>query len=960
MKISETLGKTGTIGVLILAVLSSVNSARGDGGLDFFERKIRPLLAEHCYKCHSKEAKKLKANLRLDTRSGWETGGDSGPAIVPGSPETSLFLRAVGYEDEALQMPPKYRLKKQELSDLRQWIKVGAPDPREAQGADGGDKDKIDIIEGRKFWAFRPPRKHPVPQLKDTEWANSDIDRFILAKLEHEEIAPAADADKRTLIRRAFFDLIGLPPSPDDLRAFLEDNSPDAFARIVDVLLSRPEFGERWGRHWLDVARFAESSGGGRSLMFPHAWRFRDYVIKAFNEDKPFNRLIKEHLAGDLLDWKTKEDRNQLLVASGYLVLGVINYELQDKELLRMEVIDEQVDAVGRAFLGMTLSCARCHDHKFDPIPTTDYYALAGIFGGTQSLTPGNVSNYVMRKLDVPVPSEVEAYRKQLAAAESDLKIARGELKTLGRGDPLPKGLISPNSLPGVVIDNSQAKLVGNWVESQSVRGWIGEDYIHDSEEGKGEKRVEYEAKLPAAGRYEVRVSYTASANRSPNAPITVHSSKGQKTVRIDQRKVPPMIGSFVSIGKFSFDEDATARVVIANHGSAGVVIADAVQFLPDSPKKIAEAKQIKPETERKEGKEKAAIREKRMAAKSRVTELDKRVKELKKKAPKYQDAIAMSVKEEAEPRDGHVHIRGGVRNKGQVVPRGFISVALPPDSTARADIQEGESGRLQLAEWIASPSNPLTARVMVNRVWKHLMGKGIVRTTDNFGKTGERPSHPELLDFLALEFVGNGWSVKSMIRRIMLSRSYQLSSETASKDKDPENRLFARAHRKRLEAECIRDAMLVASGQLDERRGGLTIRKISQYDLGYSFDTNRRSVYVPWFRNSVLDIFEVFDVANPNLVVGRRTVTNLPTQALYLMNSPFVRTQAEHAAARLITEGTSLDQVYELILGRSPSDEERKSTQEFLSRFEKSAKTEGWTQVCHALFASVDFRFVN
>lgn len=624
----------------------------------------------------------------------------------------------------------------------------------------------IDLEKGRQFWSFKAPVASPVPEVKNTSWPKSEIDHYILARLESENLTPSPDAPKRALLRRISYDLTGLPPSPEDMHSFLADSSPTAFEAAVDDLLARPEFGERWGRHWLDVTRFAESSGGGRSLIFPDAWRFRDYVIDSFNNDKPFDQLVREHLAGDLLPPKSIEQRNSQLVGSGYLVLGALNYELQDHELLKMEFVDEQIDTVGRTFLGMTLGCARCHDHKFDPIPITDYYALAGIFQSTESMGKGS-------------------------AASGVTSFATTELEATNEG------------------------------EIKEVRDSLAE-------------------------------------------------FKAQISTRDEQ-----------------FENEHKA--------------------------------------------------------------LTARLKELQ--------SFTMAVTEADTIANGHVHIRGEIRNKGPEVPRGFISVAMKPGTSA--EIPPGHSGRLELAHWIADPGNPLTARVMANRIWQHLLGEGLVRTPDNFGQTGELPSHPELLDQLALRFIENNWSVKSLIREIVLSHTYQLSSRS-TQNYDPENRLFGRANRKRLEAEAIRDTVLLLSGQLDPARGGPTIRNAGQYDLNYTFDSKRRSIYVPWFRNSMLDLFEVFDAPNPNLVVGKRPVTNLPTQALFLMNSPFIREQAEFTAQRLLAEKATLADAFQLILCRPPTESELATTRSFLNQFPPDQKAEAWSQLSQTLFASIDFRFLD
>ena len=399
--------------------------------IDFFEKQIRPLFHKHCYDCHSTEGGKAKGGLVLDSRDGWATGGDSGPAIVPGDASASPLIRAVSYSDGDLKMPPKYRLSETERAALAKWVESGAPDPRSGKVAK--KTEEIDLAKARKFWSFRPVTKPGVPEV-DAALGQGEplgpIDRFVLNRLASEGIGQVGLAKPETLLRRLYFDLTGLPPSPEEIDAFLADSSPEAYARLVDRLLATPQFGETWGRHWLDVARFAESSGGGRSLMFKDAWRFRDYVIDAFNRDKPFDQFIREQIAGDLLSAASREQRNEQIIAAGFLALGPHNYELQDKELLRMEVVDEQIETVGRAFLGMTLGCARCHDHKFDPVPIDDYYALAGIFRSTQSLVPGNVSGWVSHEIepDLELREVIEQHAAETKKANAALKVAKRKL----------------------------------------------------------------------------------------------------------------------------------------------------------------------------------------------------------------------------------------------------------------------------------------------------------------------------------------------------------------------------------------------------------------------------------------------------------------------------------------------------------------------------------------------------
>ncbi len=790
--------------LLLAAVGAQAETRLAEGsasGEAYFEKRIRPLLATHCYECHSEESGKQKGGLRLDLRAGWETGGDHGPAIIPGEPDRSLLLRAVSYADSDLQMPPEKRLSEEEQSYLREWISLGAPDPR------SGSVEVSEVANdaaARAHWAFQPMEVAPVPKISDSSWAHSPADRFVEQRRREAGLQAAADADVHTLLRRYHVTLTGLTPTVEQIRTFLgEEQTADrqhSWGRLVDRLLASPRFGEHWGRHWLDVTRFAESSGGGRSLMFKNAWHFRDYAIRAFNDDVPYDVLVREHVAGDLLfrqeplNAARQRDR---LIGSGFLALGPTNYELQDKELLRMEVVDEQIDSVGRAFLGMTLGCARCHDHKFDPISTEEYYALAGIFRSTKTITPGNVSGYVETPLPGPGYEERQTYERQLEKLKGDLELAENRKKK--RADLLKTGSGVPR----------------------------------------------------------------------------------------------------ISVGQ-----------------------------------------------------------------------LKKELEALKKTAPPALP-MAMSVRDETgdEVADSPVHIRGAIRSLGERVPRGFLTVATPEGVPATPNLGPSESGRLALADWIMHRQHPLTARVYVNRLWHHVMGSGIVRTVDNFGLTGEAPSHPQLLDDLAHDFVARGsWSAKRMIRMMVLSRTFQLGgagSSAVAGDRgeiDPENRLLWRAHERQLSAESLRDSLLQLSDELDLAVGGLTIEKFSAYDNGYQFgDFRRRTVYAPAFRNARLEILNLFDAANPNMVQGRRTQTTLATQALYLMNSDFVMQRAERFARRLLRERSSNDErltrAYLEILGRPPVDVERELVEAFLTEF---TSEEAWATLAHSLLASVDFRQLN
>ncbi len=933
---------------------------------EFFERKIRPVLAEHCYECHSAQTKKAKGGLRLDTREGIRKGGELGPAVVPGNVDESLLMEAIRYE--GLKMPPRGKLPTAVVADFEQWIKNGAADPRENAAA--AQQPTVKPSDGDAVWAFQSPKKHDPPAVKNAAWPQGDVDRFILAKLEANNMRPSVDAERATLLRRVYFDLIGLPPSPQELDAFVNDNESGALERVVDRLLESPQFGERWGRHWLDVARFAETSGGGRSLMFPDAWRYRDYVIEAFNSDRPYDQFIREQIAGDLLAHSTPAERERQLVATAFLMLGPTNYERQDKDILEMDVIDEQLDTMGKAILGLTVGCARCHDHKFDPIPTRDYYAMAGIMKSTRTLIHDNVSRWVEQPL--PMEPALEATVKQhegaVAAIKNQIKLAKdAEKKTTkpvaATSDRSP---IVAAELPGIVVDDAQAKRVGSWKDSMFTNHFVGAGYVYDDRSQKGEKTLTFQPEFTKSGRYEVRLAYVPYANRATNTPVRIFHADGDQSVHVNQRETPPIDERFVSLGTFRFEEGSQWFVMLSTEGANGHVVGDAVQFIPEGEAAQAAASEKEPN---KPAGDAAAPKA------PDIKTLEVELKKLTESAPKR--PMAMAPAEADKIGDISISIRGNFHTPGERAPRGFIRAAT---FGTPLDVPANESGRRELAAWLTSRDNPLTARVMVNRVWHHLFGVGLVRTTDNLGSVGERPSHPELLDYLAVRFMDDGWSVKRLVRLLVLSRVYQQSSEAAgsrqlavgneqTSSSDPENRLFGRQNRRRLEAEAIRDAILSVSGELDRSAGGPTIKAGTTKELGYVFDDSRRSVYTPVLRNRLLDLFEVFDFADPNIVLGRRNVSTVSTQALYLMNHPFVMDQAAAAARRTVTgddpdDAARVDRAYRTALGRLPTPGERRTAVDFLRAASGSQAADdqhaAWAQLYQALFACIDFRYVD
>jgi Protein of unknown function (DUF1549)/Protein of unknown function (DUF1553)/Planctomycete cytochrome C len=774
----------------------------------FFETRVRPVLVEHCDKCHG--AKKQWAGLRLDSRAALLRGGDSGGAIVPGKPQESLLIRAVKHEDEDLKMPEDGKLADRQIADLVLWVEMGAPFP-EAAGSGARPRDPA-------HWAFQPPRERTPPAVADAEWIRTPVDNFILSKLEEAGLSPAPAADRRTLIRRVTFDLTGLPPTPAEIDAFLQDEREDAYARLIDRLLESPAYGERWGRHWLDVARYADSNGLDENVAHGNAYRYRDYVVSAMNRDKPFDRFIVEQLAGDLLPAAEQAQRHEQLIATGFLSIGAKVLAEVDQTKMQMDIVDEQIDAVGRVFLGMTLGCARCHDHKFDPIDTADYYALAGVFKSTKTM-------------------------------DTYIKVAKWH----------------ENLLPSAGASALQAG---------------------------------FDARL--AGKKQAVAAFVAQADQAARA-----------TLAADQK--PP----------------------------------ESLETLYPEETKI-ELKKLRDE----------------------LAEFEKNPPELPSSMGVTEDPVV----------DVAIHVRGNPLKLGDVVARrtpGVMRGAQPPT------FPKTESGRRQLAEWLVDRDHPLTARVLVNRVWRWHMGRGLVRTTENFGLLGEAPSHPELLDWLARRFVAEGWSLKGLHRLILLSNTYMQSSAAgeAAVAADPENRLFGRANMRRLEAEELRDALLAVSGQLDSTLGGSLLKVKNR---GYLFDhtsidltdytSRRRSLYLPIIRNNVYDMFQLLDFPDPAVPSGDRSSTTVALQALMMLNSDFVMQSALGLGERLLAEPLEdrqrFSKMHAIAFGRDATPVELQDNQAFLEEADRALagqepdaskrRVRAWGVLCHVIVASNEFIYVR
>jgi hypothetical protein len=844
--------------------------------LDFFEKKIRPVLADKCYKCHAENSEKIKGGLVLDTREGTLRGGDNGPAVVPGDLKESLLIEAIRYANKDFAMPPKKeggKLPDEVIKDFEKWVQMGAPDPRE-----GTAKlvKKYDAEKAKEWWAFQAPKKSPVPTVKDAAWSKTDIDRFVLAGLEAKGLKPVADADKLTLIRRVYFDLIGLPPSLQEIEAFVTDKSPGALAKVVDRLLASPQFGERWGRHWLDVARYAESSGKESNIAYPHAWRYRDYVIGAFNADKPYDQFLREQIAGDLLPAKNDKQRAEQLIATGYLALGAKSQNEQNGRQFAVDVADEQIDAISQGVLGMTIACARCHDHKFDPVTQREYYAMAGIFLSTDTRygTASALQNrHPAQLVELPAAAGVPVIARTLSSDE----------------------------------------------------------------------RARKEQQLAALKKERDELFAERAAQRRAGKPDNADQQKNLRGLAL--------IGLVGAL-----------EVELNSYDSSG------------QPKLLAMGAQDRPASNSAGGFG-AGIR---AAIQGRIFG----------GAPSFGTIT-----------DSPLFSRGEVDKPGEKVPRGFVHVL----SSAEAPrIAPSTSGRLELADWLTALGNPLTARVMVNRAWHWLFGRGLVESVDNFGTTGQKPANPALLDNLALRFQENGWSVKKLVREIVLSRAYQLSSAFDEKSfaADPENTLVWRANKRRLDAECVRDAMLAVSGDLELKPpvgspvavagdgpvGGPRGRGLNESAI--QAETLTRSVYLPIVRDLLPESLALFDFAEPSLVSGARETTNVPSQALFMLNSSFAAGRAQRFGERIVAGypsgpnagvGAQLQErityAYWLAFSRPPDNVERTAATSFFMKFPSSwAKGEtgaagvrdaeaakaAWTSFCRALFASAEFRYLN
>lgn len=936
------------------------------GQLEFFERHIRPLLVEHCYECHS-AATEASGGLALDSRESLLAGGDSGSSIQANDPDRSLLIQAIEYRDPKLQMPPSGKLSDAQIESLRTWIAQGAVDPRDSTAvpADNTPSKMLSVDRALEHWAYRPLKRVAPPVTPD---AKHPIDAFLAIQQNARNTKPNPLASLHVVKRRLDADLSGLSShgisshwisSHAIASNDRSDESRQALLRQhVDALLASPRFGERFARHWMDLFRYAESLTL-RGFILQDAWRYRDYLIRAFNEDRPIDRFISEQIAGDLMPADSLEQRQQQCIAITALTLGDHNYEEQDKLQLEMDYIDEQIDTIGKALLGQTISCARCHDHKFDPIPTRDYYALAGILKSSTVLQHENVSKWV--RVPLPVSKDQADQYQQTASQLGTLRQELKSFKGSSISNPSQPLLVRSADYIGIVVDNQQATLIGDWQDSTSSKAYVDAGYLHDKNANKGKSSITFEPKNIPAGEYNVRIAYSHGENRSTKTMVRIFSADGEAEVIINQRKPATDDGLWQTLGKYRFESSGQAFVVLSNENSDGHVIADAVQFAPlETPFKKENANDL-------------AINEKTTEfnrSRKRIGELETEINALQKwldRRPMVQGLIPMD-----KPKDIPVHIRGSVHRLGEMVPRGTLScINNHSDNLASVSAIAAESnGRLELAKWMVDDRNPLTARVYVNRVWSWLMGRGIVSSLDNFGTTGELPVHPELLDWLTLEFIDHGWSTKWLVREIVTSNAYQrqCSAQTDSLQIDPDNELFGRANLRRLDAESLRDRMLDFSGELElPDVVEATWKEGLKEDYRYESTVLFRTVYQPWFRNALPELTTEFDVANPSSTTSQRGRSTVAPQALAIMNSPWVESRAKAASRQIETEcrtenpdnipskseALRIDRSFQLAFGRSPDEKERL----WATRILAANRLE---ELAHQLMASIEFRFIE
>jgi hypothetical protein len=1061
--------------------------------LEFFETKIRPIFVEHCYSCHSAQAKKLRGGLRLDHKGGLSKGGDSGPGLVPGKPHESLLVKAVRYTDDELKMPPAGKLPASAIADLEAWVAMGAPDPREANPAAAAKAETWSemLRTRRSWWSLQPVRAFSVPAVKNAGWSDHPVDRFVLARLEQAGLQPAPAADPRTLIRRLALVLTGLPPTAEEVDAFLRDASAKPQAgidKIVDHYLRSPHFGERWARHWMDVVRFTETHGNEWNYDVHHAWRYRDYVIRAFNGDVPYDQLVREHIAGDLLPprWHEEQRWNEAVIGTAFWRFGEVNHDdCIGLRTLGYDILDNQIDTFAKAFQGTTIACARCHDHKIDAVSMKDYYAVLGILRSSRpvshTIDAPEVNEALIGRLDhlqdrlrstlgpiwLKQVSALDAERLDaLQADQTNWEHPLHVWRTLGKdmpvsdgwsklandfrkenqvrrerlasdytpfGDfraggldgwqPSGQGLRSGPRRPGALTILAQGdRLIGSvlpaglfsHVHSEKLNGALRSPILPIAK-----KRISFQV----IGQKQAAVRIVSNSCQLNYRNFRVLKSGAWHWITFDIPEDPGALRCYAELmtkfdnpkfpdqlGQLGGDDtnqrvpwEKAAADPHSYFGVKRVVLHDVPQPPPD------ELGWLEPLFAGAAPADRAALaaryRERAVAAikawgrraasdddvrwldfllqqgvLTSGLNLDRTLAQLARKYRDIEERLSLPnmVPGLADVDAGYeqpVFVRGDPKKTGDIVTRRYLEVL-----SKQTFVPQG-SGRLQLAQAIASPDNPLTARVMVNRVWHHLFGNGLVRTPDDFGRMGDTPSHPELLDWLAQKFVEDGWSVKKLIRFLVTSQTFQMASRAgaAAKEIDPLNRLLHHYPARRLEAEGIRDAILFASGRLDRALFGpsvLPYRDKTNEDrrlfTGPLDGRGRRSIYIKVNLMEPARFLSAFDLPGGKLTQGRRDVTNVPAQALALLNDPFVLQQAEFWAQRLVdrpdrTVQERLTHMFHEALNRPPTHEEVARFEAFITEVaalhpgptEALRNAAVWKDVAHALFNVKEFIYI-
>jgi len=966
-------------------------------GVAYFEKEVRPLLVEKCLKCHG--PKKQESGLRLDSRAAVLKGGDGGPAVVPGKADAGTLLAAVRHAGETT-MPPGGKLTAAQIAALAKWVEGGAAWPAEATAAPA--RTPGITAEDRRHWAFQPVADPPAPAVRDAAWPRTDIDRFVMAKLDAAGLKPVPDADRRTLLRRVAFDLTGLPPTPEEIRAFLADDRPGAFGRVVDRLLASKHYGERWGRHWLDVARYADTAGDGADYPVREAYRYRNWVIDAFNADLPYDEFVRDQLAGDILAPRGPPDRFAgRVTATGFLAVGKRYGYSPGPDFQHLDFADA-IDSVGRSLLGLTLGCARCHDHKYEPVTAADYYALYGIFQSTKWAFPGGEEHKRPANFPALVPAAEAARRDaaraaELAALDAELKRLAAERAALTgagfaggvdlafEGQPLGKPPTAPWLSEGKNAVAAAAQSPFAHLHPAGTRGvrlgtgkpTDGVRYVFANPlratPGKAmHAAVDFRTSAPTdkTGAFRFYLGRGVIASLAVECSVTATAFAVRDGAKWEVvRKLEP--GTWYTLqlaldpakktysGAVGAPGDLTAfggkSLGAAWDGVLDTFICDAIGHVPGpAPEHDLDNLALGETPFPAPGAKPAVAPAPPADLKERVAELDAAVATATKRRQAaavrevYEVAYGVS---EGTPGNARVQVRGEPDKPGAEVPRRFLEI-LGGDPVPAAP---AGSGRLELADWVTRPSNPLTARVFVNRVWQWHFGTGLVRTSSDFGTRGEAPSHPELLDWLTTRFVKSGWSVKELHRLILRSRVYHLAStdDPANLRADPANRLLWRYTRRALDAESVRDAMLAAGGRLDRATpAGHPFPDVNGWGFTIHnpfhavYESDHRSVYLMVQRNRRHPFLALFDAADPNLSVGERQPTTTPTQALYLMNAPFVHAQADALAKRILAvpgdDAARVRLAFETAHGRVPDDATTAAAVAFLTAYRTTAADRG------------------